>query len=126
MQSLALSWLSSGMIVQLEAKILLLGLQDEERKALFPIKQKGNLPPTHGPVFLATATVWDKLKRTAEHDVDIASDSFKVAERHVGKLWTAAPSGTGFLFLLTTDMGMRILDRCGLTGQMLYPRKPPM
>ena len=85
MQSLALSWLSSGMIVQLEAKILLSGLQDEERKALFPIKQKGNLPPTHGPVFLATATVWDKLKRTAEHDVDIASDSFKVAERHVGK-----------------------------------------
>ena len=85
MQSLALSWLSSGIIVQLEAKIPLLGLQDEERKRLFPIEHKGNLPPTYGPVFLATATVWDKLKRSAEHDVDIGLHSFKVAERPVGK-----------------------------------------
>ena len=73
------------MIVQLEVRIPLLGLQDEERRRLFPTEQKGNLPPTHGPVFLATATVWDKLKRTAEHDVDIGVDSFKVTERPVAK-----------------------------------------
>ncbi len=73
------------MVVQLEAKIPHLGLQDEEKNRLFPIEQKGNLPPTHGPVFLATAAVWDKLKRTAEHVVDIGLDSFKVAERPVGK-----------------------------------------
>lgn len=70
--------------VQLEPREPVLPLTLEERQALFPVKQSGSLLPVHGPVFLATPAVWQKLEQRSQHSLvqmhTADSSSFELKE----------------------------------------------